>query len=125
MKIGLIVPPQNSVNDLEWRRMLPPGIDFGVARIPLHADTTSPEGRRGLYADLRKAVDDLKPYRADVIAYACTAGSMSLPLDGLTGAMQKMAGVPCVATAPSLILACRALGLHKVAIATPYHDAVN
>jgi maleate cis-trans isomerase len=125
MKIGLIVPPQNSVNELEWRRMLPPGVDFGVARIPLHADTESAEGKRHLYADLQKALDELKPGRPDVIAYACTAGSMSLPLDGLTNVMTQMCGKPCVATAPALIHACKKLNLEKVAIATPYHDAIN
>ena len=125
LRIGLIVPPQNSVNELEWRRMLPPGVDFSVVRIPLHGDTSSAQGKRGLHDDLRRAIGELAPSQPGVIAYACTAGSMSLPLDGLTSVMQDMAGVPAVATAPSLILACRALGLRKIAIATPYHDALN
>jgi maleate cis-trans isomerase len=125
MRIGLIVPPQNSVNELEWRRMVPAGVDFSLVRIPLHADTTSAEGKRHLYADLQKCLDELKPGRPDVIAYACTAGSMSKPLDGLTDEMTRMCGKPCVATAPALIEACKTLGLKKVAIATPYHDALN
>lgn len=125
MKIGLIVPPQNTVNETEWRRMLPPGVDFGVARIPLHADTESAEGKRHLYADLQKALYELAPGKPDVMAYACTAGSMSRPLDGLTNEMSRMCGKPCVATAPALIEACKALGLRKIAIATPYHDALN
>ena len=61
----------------------------------------------------------------DAIAYGCTAGSMVLPLDRLTGFMATVAGVPCVATAPSIVHACRALGLARVALATPYHDALN
>src|SRR5262245_37464497 len=125
MKIGLIVPPQNTVNAIEWRRMLPPGIDFSLVRIPLHGDTESPEGKRALYADRKKALDALKPSAPDVVAYACTAGSMSLPLDGLTNAMSEMCGKPCVATAPALIEACRKLQLRKVAIATPYHHELN
>lgn len=125
MKIGLIVPPQNSVNELEWRRMLPPGVDFGVVRIPLHADTESAEGKRHLHADLQKALDQLAPGKPDVVAYACTAGSMTLPLDSLTNAMTQMCGKPCVATAPALIHACKKLNLKKVAVATPYHDALN
>ena len=125
MNIGLIVPPQNSVNEIEWRRMLPSGVDFSLVRIPLHADTESPAGKRHLHADLQKSLDELKPSRPDVIAYACTAGSMSKPLDGLTDAMTQMCGRPCVATAPALIKACKKLGLKKLAIATPYHDALN
>ena len=125
MNLGLIVPPQNTVNALEWQRMLPPGMAFSLARIPLHADTESAEGKRALYADLQKSLDELKPQRPDVVAYACTAGSMTLPLDGLTSAMTQMCGKPCVATAPALIHASRKLGLKKVAISTPYHDALN
>ena len=125
MKIGLIVPPQNTVNAIEWRRMLPAGVDFALARIPLHADTESPEGKRALHADLQKSLDDLQPQRPDVFAYACTGGSMTLPLDSLTKVMTQMCGKPAVATAPALILACRELNLRKVAIATPYHDALN
>ena len=125
MKIGLIVPPQNTVNAIEWRRMLPAGVDFDLVRIPLHADTDSAEGKRALHADLRKSLDQLEPARPDVVAYACTGGSMTLPLDALTNVMTQMCGKPAVATAPALIHACRALGLKKVAIATPYHDALN
>jgi len=122
MKIGLIVPPQNTVNALEWQRA---GVDFALVRIPLHADTDSPEGKRALHADLQKSLDELAPQRPDVVAYACTGGSMTLPLDSLTDAMTRMCGKPCVATAPALIHACRKLNLGKVAIATPYHDALN
>ena len=125
MKIGLIVPPQNTVNALEWRCMLPAGVDFDLVRIPLHADTESAEGKRALHADLQKSLDQLKPGRPDVVAYACTGGSMTLPLDSLTNAMTQMCGKPCVATAPALIHACKELNLRKVAIATPYHDALN
>lgn len=125
MKIGLIVPPQNTVNQIEWRRMLPPGVDFSLVRIALHADTESPEGKRALHADLQKSLDQLAPARPDVVAYACTAGSMSKPLDGLTDVMTQMCGKPCVATAPALVQACNKLGLKKIAIATPYHDALN
>jgi maleate isomerase/arylmalonate decarboxylase len=39
--------------------------------------------------------------------------------------MTQMCGKPCVATAPALIHASRKLGFKKVAIATPYHDALN
>jgi maleate cis-trans isomerase len=118
-RIGLIVPTSNTVNEAEWKRMAPPDVSFSLVRMPLRTDDAA------LYSDLQKAVQQLRLERPDVIAYACTAGSLVLPLDKLTGFMEKQAGVPCVATAPALVHACRALGIRRVALATPYHDALN
>ena len=124
-KIGLIVPPTNTVNEAEWARMAPEGVTIHVTRMRLHPDTQSPEGERQLYADLERATRDLAAASLDAIAYGCTAGSMVMPLEKLTDYMAGIAGVPCVATAPALVLACRALGVTRVALATPYHDALN
>ena len=119
MKIGLIVPPQNTVNEAEWRRMAP-DIDFPLLRMPLHAHADEQ-----FFFDLKKSLQELKTQSPDVIAYACTASSMILPLDKLPKFIEKETGVPGVATAPALVLAARALGMEKVAVATPYHDALN
>lgn len=124
-KIGLIVPPTNTVNEAEWNRMAPEGVTIHVTRMALHTDTTSPEGERRLYADIERATRDLAQAGLDAIAYGCTAGSMVMPLERLTDFMAGVAGVPCVATAPSLVHACRALAVARVALATPYHDALN
>lgn len=124
-KLGLIVPPTNTVNEAEWARMAPEGVTVHVARMPLHSDTTSAAGRAALYADVRLASTELAKASPDVIAYACTAGSMVTPLDTLTRFMEEESGVPAVATAPALVHACRALGVTRVALATPYHDALN
>lgn len=125
-KLGLIVPPTNTVNEAEWARMMPAGVTVHVTRMRLHADLSSPEGERELYADIEKATRDLAAAGLDAIAYGCTAGSMVMPLGRLTEFMTGVAGgIPCVATAPSLVHACRALRLARVALATPYHDALN
>jgi maleate isomerase/arylmalonate decarboxylase len=124
-KLGLIVPPTNTVNEAEWARMAPAGVSIHVTRMRLHEGTSSPQGERQLYADIESATCDLAAASLDAIAYGCTAGSMVMPLAKLTDYMAGIAGVPCVATAPSLVHACRALGLARVALATPYHDALN
>jgi maleate isomerase/arylmalonate decarboxylase len=124
-KLGLIVPPTNTVNEAEWARMVPEGVTVHVTRMPLHADTSSDAGRAALYADIRKAVADLAPAGVDVIAYGCTAGSMVTPLTTLTDYMSSLCDLPCVATAPAIVQACAALGASRVALATPYHDALN
>lgn len=117
--IAMIVPPTNTVNESEWRRMAP-DMRFPLVRMPLHAHADET-----FFSDLRKSLYQLRTKKPDVIAYACTASSMVLPLETLPDFIQREAGVPGVATAPALVLAARELGMKKVALATPYHDALN
>lgn len=124
-RLGVIVPPTNTVNEAEWQRLAPEGVSVHATRMPLHTDTESEEGKRALHADLERAVADLSAAGMSVIAYGCTAGSMVQPLDRITRYMTGLCARPTVATAPAIVLALRALGAEKVSVATPYHDALN
>lgn len=124
-RIGLIVPPTNTVNEAEWQIMAPRGVTIHSTRMALHMDTASETGRNALYADIEKAVTDLAQAAPDAIAYGCTAGSMVNPPSALPDYMAKTAGAPCVTTAASILQALRALGVFRIAMASPYHDALN
>ncbi|MDH3233514.1 MAG: aspartate/glutamate racemase family protein [Alphaproteobacteria bacterium] len=124
-RLGVIVPPTNTVNEAEWQRMAPTGVSVHATRMPLHTDTETDAGERALYADLEQAVQDLSSAGMDVIAYGCTAGSMVRPLTRLTDYMTKLCNRPTVATAPAIVQALQALGASKVSVATPYHDVLN
>lgn len=124
-RIGLIVPPTNSTNEAEWQSGLPDGVSLHVARMPLHLDSDTPAGRRVLEADLARAAGDLASADVDVIAYGCTAGSLVLPTDGLTGFITGLTGRPAVATAPAIAAVLDRLGARRIALATPYHDTLN
>jgi maleate isomerase/arylmalonate decarboxylase len=63
--------------------------------------------------------------RADVVAYGCTAGSMVMPPDSLPRHIAGLAGVPGVTTAHAIVLALTALGVRRLAVATPYHRALD
>ena len=124
-RIGMIVPPTNTVNEAEWARMVPDGVTLHAMRMALHEDLASEAGSRRLFEDLRDALAMLVPAGLDAIAYCCTAGSMLQPLERLGDFMRAQSGLPGVATAPALVFACRTLGVDTVALATPYHDALN
>ena len=124
-KLGLIVLPTNTVNEAEWQAMLPAGVTLHVTRMALHEDISSELGKKSLYADIEQATSDLAEAGLNVIAYGCTAGSMVEPLDQLTDYMTSVSGVPSVTTAASIVKALQALKAMKIAIATPYHDALN
>ena len=124
-RLGLIVPPTNTVNESEWARLMPDGVSFHTTRMALHSDTTSPEGHARLWADLDKAIALLAPARPDVVAYACTAGSIAIPAASIPEQMSERSGVNCVTTAAAIIAALKALDVNRVAVATPYHQALN
>jgi len=124
-KLGVIVPPTNTANEAEWNRMAPDGVSVHSVRMPLHTDTTSAHGKQALYDDVGKFSRDLAQAGVSVVAYGCTAGSMVTPMEQLPGFMRKETGIPAITTAQSLVLGLRALGARKVAVATPYHDALN
>ncbi len=124
-RLGVIVPPTNTVNEAEWARLMPEGTSFHTMRMPLHADTTSPEGKRALFADLEATMAELAKADVDVIAYACTAGSMIHPPQSLPEWMQATSGRIGLTTAAAIVAALDALGAKKLAIATPYHDKLN
>jgi maleate cis-trans isomerase len=124
-KIGLIVPPTNTVNEAEWAQLMPRGVTFHTHRMRLHADTTSEQGRAALHADLDAAFAMLAPARVDVIAYACTAGSMVSPANSLPDALSQRNSVAAVTTAASIVAALKALGAARLSVATPYCERLN
>lgn len=73
----------------------------------------------------RSSARSLADAAVDVIAYGCTAGSMTLPLNAVPEMIVRAAGVPGIATAPSIVHALRALGATQIAVATPYDAARN
>ena len=124
-KLGLIVPPTNTVNEAEWNEMVPAGITVHSHRVRLHSNTDTAEGHAGLLADLGEAVALLAQTGADAIAYACTAGSMVTPANSLPDELSEKTGETCVTTSASIIAALQALGAKRLSVATPYADALN
>lgn len=124
-KLGLIVPPTNTVNEAEWSRMVPEGVSVHTHRMPLHADTVSAAGKAALMADLDAVFAMLKQARVDAIAYACTAGSMINPVGSLPEALSVRNGVKAVTTSAAIVAALHALGVKRLSVATPYADRLN
>lgn len=124
-RLGVIVPPTNTVNEAEWARLMPEGTSFHTMRMPLHADTTSQEGQRALHDDLDKAMAELVKADVDVIAYACTAGSMTHPPQSLPERMKAASGRTGLTTAAAIVTALDALAAKRLAVATPYHEKLD
>jgi maleate cis-trans isomerase len=123
-KLGVIVPPSNTVNEAEFNRFAPNGVSFHFTRSPLHADPAADDFQEML-RDVKNAMSDLAACRVDYATYACTAGSMACPSDRLLGTMRDSGNVGANSTAQAIVAALTALGVSKISMASPYTDETN
>lgn len=125
-RLGLIVLQVDETIEQEFRRLFPPeAARLHVSRIPSGAELT-PETIATMETALPAAASLLPTARPlDVIGYACTSGTT------LIGAKRVgdlvMAAAPARAVTDPLTAAvahCRALGLARVGIVSPYIASV-
>lgn len=103
--------------------MVPDGVTVHSARMPLHANTAGPlRDDDPLVRDLTHAAKDLAQAGVAAIAYGCTAGSMTEPLDALPRIIERATGIPGTTTAASVISALQHLGVRRLTIAAPYGE---
>jgi arylmalonate decarboxylase len=123
-RIGTIVPVSNTTNEVEFNRFKPDGVTVHFTRVPLDGDPAADNFQTMLDAAGR-ASKELAAAGADVIAYGCTSCSMACPSDRLLGAMEEASEKPALSTAGAILDALQAMGLKRIAMATPYTDATN
>lgn len=123
-KIGVIVPPSNTVNEAEFNRFAPAGVSFHFTRSPLHADPAADDFAEML-GDVERAMSDLSACRVDHATYACTAGSMACPSERLLGTMADVGKIGANSTAQAIVAALNALGVSRISMASPYTDETN
>lgn len=123
-RIGVIVPPNNTVNETEFNRLKPEGVTYHFTRSPMHGNPAA-DNYVTLLNDVDVAVSELTNCGVDLMAYGCTAGSMACPADLLIGKMEDVGKVDAISTAGSILKALKALGVSKISMATPYTDATN
>ncbi|MBS7700827.1 MULTISPECIES: aspartate/glutamate racemase family protein [unclassified Chelatococcus] len=125
-RVGLIIPSVNAVIEPDCAAVAPPGLTFHATRVMLRE--TTPEGLRAMNEGVAAAAALIASVSPEVVAFACTSGSF---IDGEAGLARQIetigsvTGCPVVATSRAIIEACSALGLRRVALATPYLDVIN
>jgi maleate isomerase len=125
-RIGLIVPSLNVTIEPEFNAYAPSDVSVHATRLLL------PKGDKEHLAqmaqDTEPACDLLGTAKVNVIAYACTSGSLIRGIEwerDLAKRMESRVRVPAVTTASAVIDALKKLHLSKLAVGTPYIDEVN
>ena len=126
-RLGLIVLQSDETMEAELRQALPQSdVAAFVSRIP-SASEVSNESLAAMEAELPRTAGLLpKSVDFDVVGYGCTSASSVIGtqrVGELVGAGCSTAHVTNPVTA--LVAACRTLGVSKLALLTPYTEAVS
>ncbi|MGB7317003.1 MAG: Asp/Glu racemase [Planktotalea sp.] len=126
-RLGLIVLQSDETMEAEFRQVLPEAdIAAFVSRIPSAAEVSN-DSLAAMEAELPRAAGLLpKSVDFDVVGYGCTSASSVIG----PARVAELVKTGCRTTAvtnpvSALVAACGALGVNKLALLTPYTEAVS
>jgi maleate cis-trans isomerase len=129
LKVGLMVPENNTTMQVELAAWLPKGSTVTTVKIPrgqgLLTKETVPAYRDSAVALARQ---HFSKQDFDLIAYGCTAAGFILGPAGdadLQARLTAATGLPVVTTARAMVSTLQSEGAKRIAVVTPYQDAVN
>jgi maleate isomerase len=125
-----VVAPFDFALDRELWRWVPDNVSLYLTRMPFFTTPVTVEMAEAVSerAVVRRATRDVLTPEPDVVVYACASGSFVGGVLGERLLVRTMvdAGAPAACTTSgALVEALGVLGVRKLAIATPYVDAVT
>lgn len=126
-RIGIVYPGSGFIHIGDFQKLAPEGVALGACGVPRHKDDSA-EAMLKLDEHMIDAARIVAGNHPDVIAWMCTAGSF---LKGkgydkkLVAEMEQATKIPSTTTSTAIMEAFRALGLKRIAMATPYPLEVN
>ncbi len=127
LKIGLMVPANNTTMEPELRAWLDDA-PCRTLRIPRGKGLLGPAEIPAYVAQALDLAREYDPAQTDIVAYGCTAaGFIGGPARDaeIQHKLAAITGRPVVTTANAMVAVLRHIGARRVAVVTPYLDAVN
>jgi maleate isomerase len=127
-RIGVMVPSTNTTFEADFQMVAPRDVTIHGQRMWLTNDAAGEAGMDRMNTEIEVGARYLATAKVDVIAYGCTTGSFYKGPGwdrDMLGLMERVAGVPAVATAPSVVEALRFFGARRISVATPYPEWNN
>lgn len=126
--IGLIVLATDHTLEYEWRRIFAPldGVAVYQSRIPSPV-RIAPETLGAMEAEITGASEILLPGEAmDVVGYACTSGTIVIGEEAVFARIRAARpAAKCTTPITAAVAGLKALGARRIAMLTPYVDAIN
>ncbi len=127
-RIGLLVPSTNTTAEPDVHGAVPDGVTVHVHRMFLPDNVPKKDAMDRMNSDLEQGARYLKTAAIEII---CMTGTQNSFYKGTSGSdwmeetMTKNAGVPGVASSPSVLQALRYFKAKKLSVATPYSQWGN
>ena len=112
-RIGVMVPSTNTTCEADFNMVVPRGVTVHGQRLWMTNDANGDGAYQRMNAEIETGARYLATARVDVIAYGCTTGSFYKGPGwdrDMLALIAREAGVPAVATTPSVVDALRTLG---------------
>jgi len=134
-RIGVLVPPGNPTVEPEFYRMAPEGVTIHFARLQGFQTTSAPGAAAGMEARTLAYLDELSgPAKAlgsvspAVVILAHTASSYATGFADeprLIDRLSSLCGTTSMTAARAVLIALQHLGVKKLALSTPYPEAIS
>jgi maleate isomerase len=127
-RIGVMVPSTNTTCEADFQMVVPRPFTVHGQRLWLTNDAVGEEGMIRMNAEIESGARYLATARVDAISYGCTTGSFFKGPGWdreMVALIEQTAGVPAVATSPSVVEALRSVGARRISVATPYPEWNN
>jgi maleate isomerase len=125
--LGLIVLASDQTIEYEFRRIAGlPGVGIYESRI-YNAARVTPEALRAMEQEIAQGANLILPgVPVDVMVFGCNSGTMVLGEETVYGHIRAARpDVPCTSPVTGMIAAFERLNVSRIAVLTPYSDAVN
>jgi len=128
IEVGLMVPSNNTTMERELTAYLPAGSRCMTLKIPRGKGLLTPETLPAYKQQALELARQFAGTRIDAVAYGCTAAGFIAGPSGdaeLARDLAAVTGKPIVTTARSMVHCLQEAGAKRIALVTPYLDAVN
>jgi len=127
-RIGVMVPSTNTTCEADFQMTVPRGVTVHGQRLWMTNEGTGDGAFERMNAEIETGARYLATAKVDVIVYGCTTGSFFKGPGWdreMIALIERTAGVPAVATSPSVVEALRFFGAKRLSVATPYPEWNN
>jgi len=126
-KIGLLVVSTDLVCEPAFNKIVPSGVSIHTARMTFREAT--PEALLNMTSHVERAAKDVASAKVDLIVFGCTSGSFLKGTENwneeIMRRIEDAAKIPAITTTTAVAEALKKLGIKRVAVVTPYIDAIN